>query len=110
MEHFPSLAWTNVKKAIPIPDSDRWITYEYDICNQDEVDVCLIIFSIKDGKILRRHFERVKRCYPRNAQTIFGFYIETNADLSTIRIHETDKISIVNTATGEVFEQQICLR
>ena len=103
MEHFPSLAWTNVKEAIPIPDSDRWITYEYDICNQDEVDVCLIIFSIKDGKILRRHFERVKRCYPRNAQTIFGFYIETNADLSTIRIHETDKISIVNTATGEVF-------
>ena len=110
MEHFPSLAWTRVECAIPIPNSDRWITYEYDICNQDEVDVCLIIFSIKDGKILRRHFERVKRCYPRNAQTIFGFYIETNADLSTIRIHETDKISIVNTATGEVFEQQICLR
>ena len=110
MEHFPSMAWTNVKEAIPIPDSDRWITYEYDIINQDEADVCLIIFSIKDGKILRRHFERVKRCYPRNVKTIFGFYIETNADLSTIRIHETDKISIVNTATGEVFGQQIYLR
>ena len=101
MEHFPSLAWTNVKEAIPIPDSDRWITYEYDL-DSDEVDVCLIIFSIKDGKILRRHFERVKRCYPRNAQTICGFYIETTADLSAIRIHETDKISRINTTTGEI--------
>ena len=104
MEHFPSLAWTNVKEAIPIPDSDRWITYEYDIINQDEADVCLIIFSIKDGKILRRHFERVKRYYPRNVKTILWFYIEPNVDLSYLRIHETDKISIVNTATGEVFE------
>ena len=102
MEHFPSLAWTNVKKAIPIPDSDRWITYEYDILDSDEVDVCLIIFSIKDGKILRQHFERVKRYYPRNAKTICGFYIETNADLSTIRIHETDKISRINTTTGKI--------
>ena len=97
MEHFPSMAWTNVKEAIPIPDSDRWITYEYDILDSDEVDVCLIIFSIQDGKILRQHFERVKRYYPRNAKTICGFYIETNADLSTIRIHETDKISRINT-------------
>ena len=102
MEHFPSLAWTNVKEAIPIPDSDRWITYEYDILDSDEVDVCLIIFSIKDGKILRQHFERVKRYYPRNAKTICGFYIETNADLSTIRIHETDKISRINTTTGKI--------
>ncbi|MBE6399042.1 MAG: hypothetical protein E7041_02745 [Lentisphaerae bacterium] len=102
MEHFPSLAWTNVKKAIPIPNSDRWITYEYDILDSDEVDVCLIIFSIQDGKILRQHFERVKRYYPRNAKTICGFYIETNADLSTIRIHETDKISRINTTTGEI--------
>ena len=102
MEHFPSLAWTNVKTAIPIPDSDRWITYEYDILNPDEVDVCLIIFSIQDGKILRQHFERVKRYYPRNAKTICGFYIETNADLSAIRIHETDKISRINTTTGEI--------
>ena len=102
MEHFPSLAWTNVKEAIPIPDSDRWITYEYDILDSDEADVCLIIFSIKDGKILRRHFERVKRYYPRNAKTICGFYIETNADLSAIRIYETDKISLINTTTGEI--------
>ena len=102
MEHFPSMAWTNVKEAIPIPDSDRWITYEYDILDSDEVDVCLIIFSIQDGKILRQHFERVKRYYPRNAKTICGFYIETNADLSTIRIHETDKISRINTTTGEI--------
>ena len=102
MEHFPQLRWTNVKRAIPIPDSDRWITYEYDILDSDEVDVCLIIFSIKDGKILRQHFERVKRCYPRNAKTIFGFYIETNADLSTVRIHETDKISRIDTHTGEI--------
>jgi hypothetical protein len=32
------------------------------------------------------------------------FYIEPNADLSYLRIHETDKISIVNTSTGEVFD------
>ena len=102
MEHFPSMAWTNVKEAIPIPDSDSWITYEYDILDSDEVDVCLIIFSIQDGKILRQHFERVKRYYPHNAKTICGFYIETNADLSTIRIHETDKISRINTTTGEI--------
>ena len=102
MEHFPSLAWTNVKTAIPIPDSDRWITYEYKILNENEVDLTLIIFSIKDGKILRRHFERVKRYYPRNAKTICGFYIETNADLSAIRIHETDKNSRINTTTGEI--------
>jgi hypothetical protein len=102
MEHFPSLAWTNVKTAVPIPNSDRWITYEYDILNPDEADVCLIIFSIKDGKILRQHFERVKRYYPRNVKTICGFYIETNADLSTIRIHETDKISRINTTTGKI--------
>ena len=102
MEHFPSLAWTNVKTAVPIPNSDRWITHEYKIRDANEVDVCLIIFSIKDGTILRRHFERVKRCYPRNAQTICGFYIETTADLSAIRIHETDKISRINTTTGEI--------
>lgn len=102
MEHFPSLAWTRVKRAIPIPNSDRWITYEYKILNENEVDLTLIIFSIKDGKILRRHFERVKRYYPRNAKTICGFYIETNADLSTIRIHETDKISRINTTTGKI--------
>ena len=102
MEHFPSLAWTNVKTAVPIPNSDRWITYEYKILNENEVDLTLIIFSIKDGKILRRHFERVKRYYPRNVKTICGFYIETNADLSTIRIHETDKISRINTTTGKI--------
>ena len=102
MEHFPSLAWTRVKRAIPIPNSDRWITYEYKILNENEVDLTLIIFSIKDGKILRRHFERVKRYYPRNVKTICGFYIETNADLSTIRIHETDKISRINTTTGKI--------
>ena len=104
MEHFPSLAWTNVKTAVPIPNSDRWITYEYKILNENEVDLTLIIFSIKDGKILRRRFERVQRYYPRNAKTILWLYIEPNADLSYLRIHETDKISIVNTATGEVFE------
>ena len=104
MEHFPSLAWTNVKTAVPIPNSDRWITHEYEIRDANEVDVCLIIFSIKDGTILRRRFGRVKRYYPRNAKTILWLYIEPNADLSYLRIHETDKISIVNTATGEVFE------
>ena len=103
MEHFPSLAWTNVKKAVPIPNSDRWITHEYKIRDANEVDVCLIIFSIKDGTILRQRFERVKRYHPRNAKTILGFYVENNADLSYLRIHEIDKISIVNTATGKVF-------
>ena len=104
MEHFPSLAWTRVKRAIPIPNSDRWITHEYKILNENEVDLTLIIFSIKDGKILRRHFGRVKRYYPRNVKTILWLYIEANADLSYLRIHETDKISIVNTATGDVFD------
>ena len=47
MKHFPSLAWTRVKRAIPIPNSDRWITYEYKILNENEVDLTLIIFSIK---------------------------------------------------------------
>ncbi len=101
MEHFPSLAWTRVKTAIPIPNSDRWITYEYKT-KKNEVDVTLIIFSIKDGNILRQRFKRVKRYPPR--KTIIGWYIESNVDLSYLRIHETDKISIVNTATGEVFE------
>ena len=105
MEHFPSLAWTNVKKAVPIPNSDRWITHEYKILDANEVDVCLIIFSIKDGTILRQRFEREKRYYPRNTKTILGFYIENNGDLSYLRIHETNKISIVNTTTGEVFEE-----
>ena len=102
MEHFPSLAWTRVKRAIPIPNSDRWITYEYKILNENEVDLTLIIFSIKDGKILRQRFERVKRYYPHNTKTILGFYVETNADLSIIRIHETDKISRINTNSGEI--------
>ena len=102
MEHFPSLAWTNVKKAVPIPNSDRWITHEYKILNANEVDICLIIFSIKDGTILRQRFERVKRYYPHNTKTILGFYVETNADLSIIRIHETDKISRINTSSGEI--------
>ena len=73
MEHFPSLAWTRVKRAIPIPNSDRWITYEYKILNENEVDLTLIIFSIQDGKILRQHFERVKRYYPRNAKQYVFF-------------------------------------
>ena len=102
MEHFPSLAWTNVKTAVPIPNSDRWITYEYDILDSDEVDVCLIIFSIQDGKILRQHFERVKRYYPRNAKTICGFYIETNSDLTCLTIHETDGVSQINTLDGKI--------
>lgn len=104
MEHFPSLAWTNVKTAIPIPDSDRWITYEYDILNPDEVDVCLIIFSVKSGKILRHRFKRVKRTPPRNCKTV-AWYIEGNADLSILRVHETDRISWINTVTGEITEE-----
>ena len=102
MEHFPSLAWTRVKRAIPIPNSDRWITYEYKILNENEVDLTLIIFSIKDGKILRRHFERVKRYPPHNFKSPLEFYIETNSDLTCLTIHETDGVSQINTLDGKI--------
>ena len=102
MEHFPSLAWTNVKTAVPIPNSDRWITYEYKILNENEVDLTLIIFSIKDGKILRRHFERVKRYPPHNFKSPLEFYIETNSDLTCLTIHETDGVSQINTLDGKI--------
>lgn len=101
MEHFPSLAATRVTWAHPIPNSDRWITCEENGCTEDEVDITLIVFSVKNGKILRHRFEHAKRCGPRDAKTIC-YYIEGNADLSCLRVHEKDKITRVNTVTGEI--------
>ena len=101
MEHFPSLAATRVNSAVPIPNSDRWITEEENGCTEDEVDITLIVFSVKKGKIVRHRFEHVKRYAPRDAKTIYD-YIEGNADLSCLRVHEKDKITRVNTVTGEI--------
>ena len=112
MEHFPSLAWTQVNTAIPIPDSDRWITFEHNDswtpftridCKPDENDIYLIVFSVRKGKIVRHRFRHVKRDSPRDAKTLVGWlYIEGNSDLSCLRVHETDMITLVNTVTGEI--------
>lgn len=101
MEHFPSLAWTRVKTAIPIPDSDRWITFEENECKKHEWDIYLIVFSVRDGKIVRQRFEHVKRYAPKSSIACWCF-IEGNADLGWLRVHETDKITRVNTKTGEL--------
>ena len=113
MEHFPSLAWTQVHLAIPIPNSDRWITSEeYDhgsweqMFNSEtkkgEKDMCLIVFSVKKGKIIRQRFKHVIPFSPRGVKTIIPGYIEGNADRSILRVHETDKITRVNTLMGEI--------
>ena len=103
MEHFPSLAWTDVKTAVPIPDTDRWITFERSGCTIDEYDICLIIFSVKEGKILRHRFEHVRRHTPPGARSIFGgLWIEGRDDLRYLLVHETDKITRVDTATGDM--------
>ena len=101
LEHFPQSQWTKIEEAIPIPNSDRWITCEYKIQDIDEVKVTLTIFSIEDGKIFCDTFERVTRVPPNNVKNIFGFYIEHNADLSRLIVHETNKVSQINTFTGE---------
>ncbi len=113
MEHFPSLAWTRVNLAIPIPNSDRWITSEeYGLgtweqmfnseTKKDEKDICLIVFSVKKGKIIRQRFKHVIPYSPRGVKTIIPGYIEGNADRSILRVHETDRITRVNTLTGEI--------
>lgn len=108
MTHFPSLALTRIKTAIPIPDSDRWITFEpnndYD---KDENgiyvnDIYVIVFSVRKGKIVRHRFKHVIRNPPRGAKTLTGLYIEGDANLDWLRVHETDRITRVNTATGEI--------
>ena len=105
MEHFPSLAWTQVKLALPIPNSDRWIVHEKNRCSMDEYDICLAIFSVSEGKILRHRFKHVIRNFPKNRPVIFWLYIESNADMSWLRVHETDKITRINTETGEMIEE-----
>ena len=56
LEHFPQLRWSRIEDAVPIPNSDRWITCEYKIQDINEVQVTLTIFSIKKGKIFRDTF------------------------------------------------------
>ena len=103
MEHFPSLAWTDVKTAVPIPDSDRWIIIETSGCTIDEYDICLIVFSVKEGKILRHRVEHVRRYAPPGVPSVIGgFWIEGRDDLRYLLIHETDKITRVDTATGDM--------
>ena len=102
MEHFPSLAHTNVSVALPVPNSDIWITYEEKKCNMDDYDINLIIFSVSEGQILRHRFKRVRRFYQKDRVGIFWLNIEANADLSWLRVCETDKTTRINTATGEM--------
>ena len=102
MEHFPSLAWTRVNFAVPIPDSDRWITTEDNSETADEQDICLVVFSVRKGKIVRHRFKHALRYLPRDAKVVIGGCIEGNADLSILRVHEKDKITRVNTVTGEI--------
>ncbi len=102
MTHFPSLACTRIKTAIPIPDSDRWITFEPNGYAKDEDDIYVIVFSVRQGKIVRHRFKHVIRNPPRGAKTLTGLYIEGDANLEWLRVHETDKITRVNTATGEI--------
>ena len=102
MEHFPSLAHTNVSVALPVPNSDRWITCEEKKCNMNDYDINLIIFSVSEGQILRHRFKRVRRFYRKDRAGIFWLNIEANADLSWLRVYETDKTTRINTATGEM--------
>ena len=102
LEHFPQLRWSSIKEAVPIPDSDRWITCEYKIQDINEVKVTLTIFSIKKGKIFHNTFERVIRTPPRNAKTLFGFYIEHNVNFNKLILHESDRVLQINTLTGAI--------
>ena len=58
--------------------------------------------SVKKGKIIRQRFKHVIPFSPRGVKTIIPGYIEGNADRSILRVHETDKITRVNTLTGEI--------
>lgn len=103
MTHFPSLAWTHIRTAIPIPNSDRWITFENNRHNtENENDIYVIVFSVRKGKIVRHRFKHVLRSPPREVKTLTGLYIEGDANLDWLRVHETDRITRVNTATGEI--------
>ena len=102
LEHFPQLRWSRIKEAVPIPNSDRWITCEYKIQDINEVKVTLTIFSIKKGKIFHNTFERVIRTPPHNAKTLFGFYIEHDVNLNKLILHESDRVLQINTLTGAI--------
>lgn len=102
LEHFPELKWTKITEALPVPNSDIWITCEDKIVDAHTVEVILTIFSIEKGKILRHKFENVKRNPPRNKRTCFGFYIEADADLTVLQLHEHDKIFRINTLSGKI--------
>ena len=102
LEHFPQLRWTCIEEAVPIPNSDRWITCEYEIQNINEVEVTLTIFSIEEGKIFRDTFSHVTRTPPRKAKTLFGFYIEYDKNLNHLTVHESDRVFQINTLTGAI--------
>ena len=95
------MRWTRIEEAVPIPNSDRWITCEYEIQNINEVEVTLTIFSIEEGKIFRDTFSHVTRTPPRKAKTLFGFYIEYDENLNHLTVHESDRVFQINTLTGE---------
>ena len=102
LEHFPQLRWSRIEEAVPIPNSDRWITCEYKIQDINEVQVTLTIFSIKKGKIFHNTFEHVMRVPPHNTKTLFGFYIEPDANLNYLTLHEADRVFQINTLTGAI--------
>ena len=102
LEHFPQLRWSRIEDAVPIPNSDRWITCEYKIQDINEVQVTLTIFSIKKGKIFRDTFSHVTRTPPRKAKTLFGFYIEYDKNLNHLTVHESDGVFQINTITGAI--------
>ena len=102
LEHFPQLRWSRIEEAVPIPNSDRWITCEYKIQDINEVQVTLTIFSIKKGKIFRDTFSHVTRTPPRKAKTLFGFYIEYDKNLNHLTVHESDGVFQINTITGAI--------
>ena len=102
LETFPQLRYSCIKEAVPIPDSDLWITHEYKIRDINEVEVTLTIFSIKKGKIFRHIFERVKRTPPLNSKILFGYYIEYKENFRCLTVHETNRISQIDTLTGKI--------
>ncbi len=102
LEHFPQLRWTLIEDAVPIPNSDRWITCESQIQDINEVEVTLTVFSIKKGKIFRDTFRHVTRTPPGNKKTRFVFHIEHDADFNCLTVHKADGIVQIDTLTGAI--------
>jgi hypothetical protein len=109
MEHFPSFfgARPRVEFAIPIPDSDRWITIEKAEAKGNLWDIYLIVFSVRKGKIVRHRFRHVLRPPTNDVKAViwWPYYIEGDANLDWLRVHETDKITRVNTVTGKIIPE-----